>query len=130
MENSCPASRVAPAWIIPSRAFTSFTTREVRDPDCSASKRWMGSRRSLEYARDRMSDDEVRETAALCDAHSTEDLLLVPGQEQECTDPIFYHIPKGRATEPVLPSFAKVVLSRFGSRSIAASIAVRCRVPT
>ncbi len=56
MENSCPASRVAPAWIIPSRAFTSFTTREVRDPDCSASKRWMGRRRSLEYARDRMSE--------------------------------------------------------------------------
>jgi len=42
--------------------------------------------------RDRMTEDEVREAAARCDALSTEDLLLVPGQEQEVPAPRKFHI--------------------------------------
>jgi len=52
--------------------------------------------------RDRMTEDEVREAAARCDALSTEDLLLVPGQEQEVPAPLKFHIVGIGVREPIL----------------------------
>ena len=66
--------------------------------------------------RDRMSDDEVRETAARCDVLSTDDLLLVPGQEQECLEPIYYHIVGVGVREPILATEPLEVVAEIRAR--------------
>jgi len=52
---SWPESRDAAAWIIPSRALGSLTTRELSEPDCSSEKRETGSSSRCSYASMRTS---------------------------------------------------------------------------
>jgi len=51
--------------------------------------------------RHRMTGEEVRETAAHCDALSTGDLLLVPGQEQQTDAPGKLHVLALGVREPL-----------------------------
>ena len=66
--------------------------------------------------RDRMTDDEVREAAARCDALSTDDLLLVPGQEQECPAPLHYHIVGVGVREPIAATEPLAVVEEIRAR--------------
>jgi histidinol phosphatase-like PHP family hydrolase len=50
--------------------------------------------------REKMTEDEVREAAARCDALSADDLLLVPGQEQQ-TEPLRLHVCAAGVREPL-----------------------------
>ncbi len=52
--------------------------------------------------RDRMTEDEVREASARCDALTTVDLLMIPGQEQEVPAPRKFHIVGIGVREPIV----------------------------
>jgi predicted metal-dependent phosphoesterase TrpH len=73
--------------------------------------------------RDKMFTDDVQESVEACEALSTPDLLLVPGQEQETVEPRFYHIIGAGVRRPLgaqdpLESIAEI--RRLGGISILA----------
>jgi hypothetical protein len=72
--------------------------------------------------RDEMTDDEVREAVARCDELSTDDLLLVPGQEQQ-TEPDRLHIVGIGVREPLReeePAAVVAEIARHGGVSVLA----------